>query len=119
MHGHDLTRAWSRWSTDGQYWTTITDFTTPQGTAHGGGTVTEYGSAVAGMPDVVHYTMSMTTLPGDQDGVLTADHNQWNRIDSTNDGCFRVDFTLAEIPEPATLVLLAAGGPVLLGRRRR
>jgi hypothetical protein len=116
IHGHDLTRAWSRWSTDNSSWTTITDFSTPQ-TGYGGGTLTNYSTPIAGKPGVVYYSMSMTTQPGDGDGILTADHNQWNRIDSSNAGCYRVDFTLVEIPEPATMSLLLLGGVAMVCRR--
>jgi hypothetical protein len=107
IHGHDLTLAWSGWSTDNVTWTTVTSFTTPQGTTYGGGTVTNYTSPALSWPSVVYYKMSMTTQPGDGDGVLTADHNQWNRIDSSNANAFRADFTMTMVPEPATCVLLA------------
>jgi hypothetical protein len=118
IHGPDLTRAWSGWSTNGSTWTTITDFTTPQNLTYGGGTLTQYGTTFSGLPALVYYKMSMTTLPGDGDGVLTADQNQWNRIDSTNAGSFLVNFTVTPVPEPITLAGFALGGLALLRYRR-
>ena len=120
IHGHDLTLAWSGWSTDATTWTTITSFTTPQNTPHGGGTVTNYQTVIPGMPEVVYYQMSMTTQTGDADGVLTEDHNQWNRISATSTDYFLADFTMAEVPEPLTLLGLTLGvGAVALRLRHR
>jgi hypothetical protein len=119
VHGHDLTLAVSGWRTEASDLTIITSFTTPQDTAYGGSIVTNYNVAIDGMPDVVTYEMSMTTQSGDGDGVLTADHNQWNRINATDANCFLVDFTVTPVPEPATLLLVSAGLVLLLRKRMR
>jgi hypothetical protein len=117
IHGPDLTQAWSGWSTDGVTWTTMTNFTTPQ-MGYGGGTLTQYGTTFSGLPALVYYKMSMTTLPGDTDHVLTADQNQWNRIDSTNANSFLVNFTVTPVPEPITLAGFVLGGLAVLRYRK-
>ena len=102
------------WSTDNMSYNTIQTCISPVSPSQWAHYRLTINPAIADLPDVVYYRVTMENF--DTNGFSLV-QTQWNRQISTspaptdtNADSFRVDFTVQEIPEAATLALFLPGG---------